>query len=452
MDYLAALDYLKDIELIGIKPELETSRTILSHLPLANSLSAIKFIHVAGTNGKGSTSHLLASMLRAGGSLVGLFTSPHLCDIRERIMINNQMVTTDLFAEGLTAVEATSRQLLDRGIIERMPTYFEYTFLIAIYCFAWHQVQVVVLEVGMGGRWDATSIITPHVCVITTISRDHTAILGKHIRDIAAEKAGIIKKGVPIVCGCPERSVAANVIKDMAHQHNAPFFPVIDTHNTLTVLGNMPPYQCQYHAEDSTPATTYRFSLNLNGTHQGQNAATAIKALRLFGAHPQVNQTFDPDTLSRGIADCMVPGRIEEFNTISPPVILDGAHNVQSITALTQFLQQRHKKSLTLIFGVLADKNYKHMIRLLLPYIGNVILTSPLSQRALPSLDLVKSFGDETEGRSVLVRNTPEEAFIAARQFNNEILITGSFYLVGVLRDITLRTISNKKRSIRNPE
>ncbi len=450
MDYLAALDYLKGIELIGIKPELETCRAILPHLPLATTLSAIKFIQVAGTNGKGSTAHFLAAILKAHGSLVGLFTSPHLCDIRERILINNVLVSQSLFAQGVTAIEQTARQLLHQQVIQRMPTYFEYTFLTALYCFAHQHVQVVVLEVGMGGRWDATTAITPDVTVITTISRDHTAILGAHPRDIAAEKAGIIKTGVPIVCACPPRSIAQKVIKAVAHQHNAPFFPVIDAHNRLTLQGDSPPYQCIYTTADTPPQ--YTFSLFLNGAHQARNAATAIKTLRVFAALPHINMSFTHDTFRQGIAECTVPGRIEVFSSLIPPVIIDGAHNVQSITALTQYLQQQQKKSLTLIFGVLADKNYPKMIRLLLPYIRHVILTVPLSPRALPSLDLVKLFAKNSDPKTVFVRDTPEEAFSTARQFNKEILITGSFYLVGVLRDIVIKTISNEKRNIRNPE
>lgn len=454
MDYQETLDYLKNIELIGIKPELETCRTLVAHLPLDRELTSIKFIQVAGTNGKGSTSHFLASILRAGGVTVGLFTSPHLWDIRERIVIDNQMVAPDLFAESITEIRITAQKLLQKGIIERMPTYFEYTFLAALYCFARLQVQVAVLEVGMGGRWDATSVITPQVAVITTISHDHTAILGKRIGDIAAEKAGIIKDGVPIVCGHEHKNIAFRVIKDIAQKHNAPFFRVTDRTNKLAIKKNYPPYYCTYKTFDSTAAesTIYSFTVLLNGKHQTLNAATAIKALRVFTASARVPFTFTAETIKRGIIECRVPGRIEIFDSFFPPVILDGAHNVQSITALTQFLKDRNKKNLTLIFGVLADKNFKQIVDLLLPYVSHVILTPPLSPRALPSLELINFFGKSLSQQQIFVRSTPEDAFNTARTLNNEILITGSFYLVGISRHILLKTLSHERRNIRNPE
>ncbi|MCP5047115.1 MAG: hypothetical protein GY940_08070, partial [bacterium] len=371
MNYQTVLDYLKDIELMGVKPELETARTILGHLPRAEGFSSIRFIQVAGTNGKGSTSHFLAGILRTAGYRVGLFTSPHLNDIRERVLINHRLVSEPAFAAGVTAVKETSEKLLAAGSIDRMPTYFEYTFLTAIYCFLVHPVEVIILEVGLGGRWDATTAIRPDVSVITTISHDHTAMLGTRLRDIAAEKAGIIKEAVPVICGCPPRTHAFQVIKTIAQQRNAPFHPVFNSSNKLEINPDNSAYHCTYTTTGPHPTgpRTDTFDIRLNGSHQALNAAIAVKALRVLSAVTPI--TIPSESIGPGIEGTTLPARIEIFDT-TPPVIVDGGHNVQSVTALTRFLSEKNKSGLTLIFGVLDDKNYPRMIRLLLPYTRSV--------------------------------------------------------------------------------
>jgi dihydrofolate synthase/folylpolyglutamate synthase len=291
--------------------------------------------------------------------------------------------------------------------------------------------------VGLGGRLDATSTITPHISVITNISRDHTSILGTRIRDIAVEKAGIIKKGVPVVCGCSVRSISHRVIKEIALRNNAPFFNVIDSKNHLEISDKGNFYRCTYTAD----AADYTFDLHLNGVHQAYNAACAVKTVQVLNRSISRCKATG-DTVCKGISATSIPARIEILDT-TPQVILDGGHNVESTTALTNFLKEKKKNNLTLVFGVLADKNYRKMIRLLLPYIENVILTEPRSKRALPAREMVRLFTCNAAG-AVLVKiiNNLEEAYRTARQLKKEILVTGSFYLVGAIRKMIIHNIN----------
>jgi dihydrofolate synthase/folylpolyglutamate synthase len=432
MNYLGVLTYLKDLETRGINPGLENTQELLKEFPhiykdFQVDMQNVCFIQVAGTNGKGSTAYFLASILQAAGYSVGLFTSPHLHDLRERIGIDKQWISRRDFSTGICSIKALAEDLLKRGLIGQMPSYFEYTFLLAIYYFTRERVDFAILEVGLGGRWDATSALTPGITVITTIARDHTMILGKRLGEIAGEKAGIIKKGVPLVCGCKVGSIAHRVIKNRATQAPAPFFNVIDSKNHLEIQDNH-----SYHCSYITEAGDYTFEVRLNGIHQAFNAAAAVKVIQVLSHnHKWVN--VSKTSIRNGIADTFVPARIETLDT-TPQVILDGSHNVHSITALAQFLKEKKKNCLTLVFGVLADKNYRGMIALLLPYIHRVILTEPVSTRALPVEKMLKLFKDKV----VLVRKNPGEAYRSAQEYKDDILIAGSFYLVGELRKIIL--------------
>jgi dihydrofolate synthase/folylpolyglutamate synthase len=432
MDYQGVLTYLKDLESRGIHPGLENTRRLLKHFPhvygdFERDLPRICVIQVAGTNGKGSTAYFLASILQAAGYKVGLFTSPHLHDIRERISIDKQWISPGDFSTGFWSIKGLAEDLLKRGLISHPPSYFEYMFLTAIHYFSREKVDFIILEVGLGGRWDATSAITPGITAITTIARDHTAILGKRLGEIAGEKAGIIKKGVPVVCGCKVGSIAHQVIKNRATRAQAPFFNVIDSKNHLEIRDNHT-YQCSY----STESGDYTFDVRLNGIHQTFNAAAAVKVIQVLSNNNK-SVYVSKTSICDGISDTFVPARIETLDT-SPRVILDGSHNVQSTAALAHFLKEKKKNRLTLIFGVLADKNYQGMIVLLLPYIHSAILTEPISNRALPAQKMLKLFKDKV----VLVRKNPGEAYRSARQFKGDILITGSFYLVGAMRKIIL--------------
>ncbi len=424
MNYTGALAYLNEVQEMGAKLTLDNIQKIVNHLPL--DLRKIKFIQVAGTNGKGSTAHFLVSILQAAGNKVGLFTSPHLQDIRERITINKAWIPEKDFAECLTQVKDTTADLLEKGLIDNMPTYFENVFLTALHYFCKEHIDIAVLEVGLGGRLDATSTITPEISIITNISFDHTRTLGKRLRDIAAEKAGIIKPGVPLVCGCRVRSLTNRVIMKTALDKRAPFANVLDANNRLEAQKRDKYYQCTY----TTESDKYLFEVHLNGEHQTNNAAAAVKAVQILNKR---NGMFNisKQAIAQGTARNFVPARIETINS-TPRVILDGGHNIESIKALRNFLAQENEKNLTLVFGVLRDKKYRKMIPLLLPYASRVILTEPPSRRALPAENLIKFFNT----KDIMINKKPGDAFGTAKQFKEDILITGSLYLAGEIRNL----------------
>ena len=422
MNYSEALEYLKEVQEKRLKLSIFSIQKIINNLPF--NLKNIKFIQVAGTNGKGSTSHFITSILQSAGYKTGLFTSPHLQDIRERITVNKEWISKTDFSECLSIIRGISLDLLKKGLIDNMPTFFEHIFLTSIYYFYREEADFVVLEVGLGGRLDATSTITPEVSVITNISYDHTKTLGKRLRDIAFEKAGIIKENIPVVCGCGIHTVSNRIIKEIALKKRADFYNVINSKNKLEVKERRNYYLCNFKTESGK----YVFKVRLNGSHQGKNASTAIKAIEILNSK---GYGISKKSICDGIFKNFVPGRIEIINS-SPQVILDGGHNVESIRALKNFLSQKRKKDLTLIFGVLRDKNFKRMISLLLPFTKNIVVTEPVSKRAMPAEKLIKFF----DNKRIFLNKDPGEALKTAKKFREDILITGSLYLAGEMRNI----------------
>ena len=424
MDYPDALDYLKSVQEKGAKLTIENIQNIISNLPF--SLDHIKFIQVAGTNGKGSTSHFITSILQHAGYQVGLFTSPHLQDIKERITINKEWISAQTFADCLGKIREISEKLLRQGRIEDIPTFFEHLFLTALYYFHQSRTEFTVLEVGLGGRLDATSTLVPQVAVITNISKDHTKTLGRRLKDIALEKAGIIKPGIPVVCGCGTRTMANRVIREVADTKNTPYHNVFDQNNFLQIDNKTMPYKCTY----TTANDRYHFNVNLPGFHQAQNAATAIKTVEILR---QNGFDIPKNAIATGISKNFVPGRIEVIKQ-TPEIILDSSHNVESILALKQYLEQQNKRGMTLVFGVLRDKNFRQMIQMLLPFTDRIILTEPISNRAYPAEKLKKYFVN----KQTMIIKSLSDALESARQINREILITGSFYMVGEIRNLIL--------------
>lgn len=422
MDYPDALDYLKSVQEKGAKLTIENIQNIIDHLPF--KLDRIQFIQVAGTNGKGSTSHFITSILQHAGFRVGLFTSPHLQDIKERITINKEWISAEAFADCLSKIRRICEKLLRDNRIEDTPTFFEHLFLTALTYFHRSRTDFVVLEVGLGGRLDATSTVCPKVAVITNISKDHTKTLGKRIKDIAFEKAGIIKPEVPVVCGCHTGSIANRVIREEARKKSAPYFNVFDRYNQLQLLDKNHPYKCTYITETDQ----YNFQVNLPGHHQTLNAATAIKTVETM---MKEGVNIPKEAIAEGILNNFVPGRIEVINQ-TPSIILDSSHNVESIMALKNYLEQQNKREMTLVFGVLRDKNFRRMIEMLLPFTDQIILTEPISKRAYPAERLIKYFND----RKTIIKKSLSDALESARQTNREILITGSFYMVGEIRNL----------------
>jgi dihydrofolate synthase / folylpolyglutamate synthase len=388
MDYEQAQSYLKTIRQESCKLEFSNIRRIIESFPV--DLSRIRFIQVAGTNGKGSVSHYLASIMRSAGYRVGLFTSPHLQDVCERIVVNGRKISRSDFALEIERIRRIGDRLRRRKRIRNMPTFFEHLFLAALVHFHRQQTDWVVLEVGLGGRLDATSTITPDISVITNISKDHTDVLGRTIAEIAREKAGIIKAKVPLICGCPPGSAANRVIREAALRNHAEFHEVFRPPNRLEVENLEDGYDCRYQ----TPAREYRFRVRLNGRHQTLNAAVAAQTIDVLRRD---GRAIPDRAVTRGIERTFIPARIEAFiarpaEESSPRLILDGGHNLEGIRVLTEYLDEKGIRGLTLIFGVLKDKSYRKMAALLKPYVRHVIATQPRSERALPAEKLVSLF------------------------------------------------------------
>jgi dihydrofolate synthase/folylpolyglutamate synthase len=436
MDYTESLAYLGKIQEDGAKFSLDKIQIIIEHLPF--DLRKIGFIQVGGTNGKGSTSHGISAVLSRGGYRVGLFTSPHLFDLRERIALGKEWISQSAFATCMTQVARLVDDLTSRGIIPTRPSFFEHMLLTALTFFHQEKVDFAVLEVGLGGRLDATTAIKPLVSVITNVNYDHLKILGRTLSAIAAEKAGIIKPGIPVVCACQPKTAGYRVIKTRAGELSAPFEPVFSPLHQLSLplhAARSPVFTY------STPEAVHRFTPGMPGQHQGHNAAAIIRTVQVLNRLGITN--IDQSAIEQGIADNRVPGRLEWFNT-HPPILIDGGHNAAGIRSLTAYLKEVGLGDLTLVFGVLKDKQYRSMIREILPFTGRVILTEPQSHRAISAHAIAPLFSP----LKPLIIPDYQEALEKAIAAEKTVLITGSLYLIGEMRDRILTRLQHSSMEV----
>ncbi|MHC4199682.1 MAG: bifunctional folylpolyglutamate synthase/dihydrofolate synthase [Planctomycetota bacterium] len=390
-------------------------------------------LHVAGTKGKGSTAAMVASVLVASGYRSGLYTSPHLVDIRERIRVDGEMIPRGAFA-GLVA---RTRPYLDRISEEarnsstvRPPTYFEIMTHIAFLHFAECEVDVAILEVGMGGRLDATNVVAkPLACAITNISLDHTDILGGTLEEIAREKAGILKEGSPAVVA-PQETSAEEAIAHAARQVGAPLWWV--GRDVDLRMQDDPAGQGVFSVR--TPTCTYDgLSIPLAGAHQRENACVAVGLVELARGRGLGRVT--PDAVREGLARVRWPGRFQEVAS-RPVTILDGAHNPASVEALLATLAERFGSTRPVyVLSIASDKEWRKMIGALAGTAGAMVLTSSGSPRALAPDDLAgeaRRAGVET----VVVEEDAVAALEKARSTagpDGLVVATGSLYLVGKL-------------------
>lgn len=386
--YHEALTWLYGTQRFGIKLGLENIQRLLQELDLPGKNQRI--IHVAGTNGKGSVCAMIDSVLRAQGYRTGLFTSPHLISYRERIQVNGEMISEDEVAEGLTSLRKKIRDW------EPHPTFFEITAALALAHFKKSDCELIVLETGLGGRLDATNAVTPIVSVITPIGYDHQAWLGDTLEAIAGEKAGIIKAHVPVVSAAQEMA-AEKVIRARAAECAAPLEFVTE------------PYA-------GTPPA-------LAGTHQKQNAALAIAALR------SGKIAIDESAIARGLANVHWPARFQFWNERT---IIDGAHNPSGAQILAEtWGEQFGDERATIILAVLRDKDIAGMWRALAPIARRVILPSARTERALAPDEIVKMISPITPLLQHSISPTLAAAIESARTATERILITGSLHFAG---------------------
>ena len=430
MDYRSALKYilgltnyeksLKELYSPG-NVDLERVRELLRRL--GSPESGLGIVHIAGTKGKGSTAAMISSVLQKAGYRVGLFTSPHLHTFRERVQVNREPISAEDFAGAMEKVKPHVEEINAVGEHGYITTFEALTAMALLY-FAKKEVEALVFEVGVGGRLDATNVVSPEVSVITSISRDHTELLGETLPEIAGEKAGIIKEGIPVVVA-PQVPEVEEVIASIAKERGSEMVNV-GRESVWRALGYDDREQSLLVRNFENE---YRISMPLLGDHQQENAATAISALSVLrkkGWH-----ISDVDVLD-GFSDLRWPGRMEELGR-RPLVIADGAHNGDSARRLREALLKYFEfRKAVLVVGVSADKNVEEIASELVPLASTVILTKSRHMRAAEPADIADAFIRP----DIIVETTGsvKEALERAREIASEedlICATGSLFVVG---------------------
>lgn len=420
MNYQETLQYLYDrlpvFHLVGssaYKPGLENTYRLMAHLD--NPHQKFRSIHVAGTNGKGSVSHYLAAILQEAGYKVGLYTSPHLVDFGERIRVNGQMIdqqyVIDYIQKHIDAIETIQ------------PSFFELTMAMAFSYFADKQVDIAVIEVGLGGRLDSTNIISPELSIITNIGFDHVEFLGDSLPQIAAEKAGIIKPGIPVVIGesLPETKPVF-VLKSLEMQSDIIFAEDDDT-----------PVLTRY--EQDKMVFNYRkqaYRSGLNGIYQLKNLATIFSAIKVL--NNRTTFKVSDEALKKGIEHiCKLTGLRGRWELLSdkPKIIADTGHNVQGIQVIVNQLKKQQYKTLRIVIGMVNDKDISGVLKLL-PVDAIYYFTQAQVKRALSATMLrEKAYCYNLSGNSFgSVKDAVNKAILDAGA-DDLILITGSNFIVG---------------------
>lgn len=421
--YEEALDWISQAP--RFSPNLSLNRFARLLDALGRPQRYPRYIHVAGTNGKGSVTAMVASMLRAAGLKTGMYTSPSLEDFRERIVVDGSMIGKDDLHDLANVVKTTAEDLASQGF-ER-PLEFELITAIAFTHFHQTRCDFVSLEVGLGGQFDATNVIIPEVSVITTIGLDHVEILGNTLVDIAKEKAGIIKPGVPVVTGVSETE-ALEVIARRAEQAGA----------SLYTVGQDMKWEESSSGLDgqvidvSGPGFHYGdLFIPLLGRHQQANAAVAVAAM--YAAAARGTLEFSEEAVRNGMAAVTWPGRLEVVGR-NPLVILDGAHNPEGALALRAMVQGVKREKLICVMGVLGDKLYAEMVSSIAPECDLLVATMPPGPRALPAELLAAEAGKHTKTETELdLRRAVDRALLMAKP-GDLVLCCGSLHLVGPVR------------------
>lgn len=415
MNFADTVRYLYSLghELKAGKWDLANMGALLAEMDHPESRG--RFIHVAGTNGKGSVCAMMASALRTSGARTGLYTSPHLVDPRERIQIDGEWISEAEWCTAFDEVHGVAESLLAREAIPAHPSFFETVTAMAFSAFARAGVEMVVLETGLGGRLDATNVVMPELAVITAVDFDHEAFLGSSIESIAAEKAGILKTSRPAVFSA-QRPDAMRVLEHRALELDIPVH-----HSAEWRLENR---QVDRYGSRFTLVADESMEIvcPLAGMHQIENARTAAAALTVAGV---------PRTaIQQGIARAVWPGRLERVAR-DPDVILDGAHNPAGARALAAYISEFFgDEPVRIIFGAMRDKAIDEVTETLFPLAAEVIITAPDQPRALSPETLAEAWG------SAKTASRLSDALALAAQQPMTTFITGSLYLVGEARAI----------------
>jgi dihydrofolate synthase/folylpolyglutamate synthase len=435
MDYPNAVRYLLSLgrELAtptqagAAKFDLENTTVLVERLGRPDR--AYPTVHIAGTNGKGSTAAFFEAILRDAGFRTGLNTSPHLERINERFLINGEELGDETFAETFTRIHRVIEELLAEGKLRAHPTYFECVTALAFEVFARERVEFGVIEVGMGGRLDATNIITPVVSVITRIDFDHENYLGHSLAGIAGEKAGILKYQVPAV-SAPQLPEAREILWTRAKKLKC---PLLETQEAFRIEQETVEGGCMRAlVKEVSTGTSFSLAPRLPGRFQLQNALNAVAAARLLQAR---NYRITNENIERGIGATQWPGRLEKLHS-HPDVYLDGAHNPGAARELARFLAENFAgRQVYLIFGAMRDKAVDEVTGSLFPHASEVIFTQPGTPRAVSAAQLANLAGHHAERYCVIDdAEAALDAALAKAQPEDAIFVTGSLYLVGQLR------------------
>ena len=417
MDYEKALEWVHSLPRLAEHPGVENEKKLLQKL--GNPEKGLKFVHIAGTNGKGSTTMMTANILISAGYRVGATISPYVLDFRERFQINGEMIEKDTLAEILTEVGEAVEALRDEGwnsVVE-----FDVVTAAALLWFAREQCDIVCMETGLGGRLDATNAIenTLAAC-ITAIGKDHTELLGDTFEKIAREKCGIIKKGCTVICYPKQEPGVMEVIQEEARKNGASL-RIPQPEDFYFYRGQ--PF------ENRVNYGGYDLQIAMPGMHQAYNAGVAIEtAFALCDAGFDISD----EAIIEGIEQTKFPARIEVFCK-KPPLILDGMHNEQGAAALAEVLRHENVRHLTLVIGVLRNKNEEKMLELLAPYVDRCYTVTPDSPRAIPAKELAQT-AKQYFRETAFFENAPQALSHAMQFAENGLLICGSLYLAAEVR------------------
>ena len=428
MKYEEAMKYITEVGNFGSSYGLERTFRLLELL--GNPQNKIKLIHIAGTNGKGSTTAMISKILMGNNYKVGMYTSPFLEEFEERIQINRVNIPKEKLAYLMDELKIAVDKVIEEGY--NHPTEFEIITCLMFLYFYKEKVDFGVIEVGLGGRLDSTNVITPILSIITSISYDHTNLLGNTLTEIAGEKAGIIKENVPVVI-FPQEEEALKVIEKKCKEMNSTLH-VIDEKNSelIGILQEEKPYQ---KVRIKTLENEYNIKLPLLGQHQILNLSLAIRGIEILSQKKEVN--ISKKILEKSLEDVTWNGRLEVMKK-SPLVVIDGAHNIQGITKLKENIEKYFKyKNIYLILGILADKDVEEMIKVIVPMAKEVYAVTPNSIRA----ELAEDLRDEVYkyNKNCIAFEEYEDALNKALESADDediIVISGSLYMIGGMRRI----------------
>jgi len=444
MNYRQAWDFLDNLQFFKIKLGLDSMSMFLDELDRPQH--QLQFVHIAGTNGKGSVGITLLTLLAKAGYRVGLYTSPHLISVRERFRINDSFITEEEFAAEADKICAI--------LAGRQITYFEFTTALALLWFASRKVDLAIMEVGLGGRLDATNVIRPKVSIITNVSMDHEAYLGTSISEVAREKAGIIKLKVPVVCGVDQNEFdttgeALKVIEDVCRSQMAPLYLYGRDFIAEPVAGGWNYWGMKRRGCCRVRERRNGLVCKMTGEHQMTNAALALAALEILA--PQ-GFTVSEQVIPVGLSEVFWPGRLEYFclssatgekedctDSQASQYLLDGAHNPAGVRSLKKALQDNYDyQHLILVWGAMSDKDSKATLPDIAPLAHRIILTKQQSERSAEPGVLMQLLAPADKERCLCIPSVVEAlkkaAVLATPQ--DLICIAGSLYLVGEARGI----------------